>query len=277
MSGRNLSYVVAFVLAWAVAAAKSEAAPFTVFETGHVRPLALSGDGTRLYAVNTPDNRLEIFSVDASGLANLGSVDVGLEPCSVALRDDSEAWVVNHLSDSVSIIDLAANPPRLVRTLLVGDEPRDIVFGGSSGNRAFITTAHRGQNTLVDPQLSTPGVGRADVWVFEATQSRHRSRRFAAHDSDAFRRHAAAAGGQPGRQHGVRGNFPFRQPDYDGFRRCGLRYQQREHQCRSGTGGMCRRRPVDAGRIAATPSRRRRRRPTRSRTHRQVRRSQLAR
>ena len=32
---------------------------FTTFETGHVRPLALSSDGTRLYAVNTPDNRVE--------------------------------------------------------------------------------------------------------------------------------------------------------------------------------------------------------------------------
>ncbi|HXU30687.1 MAG TPA: hypothetical protein VN851_08940, partial [Thermoanaerobaculia bacterium] len=34
--------------------------------------------------------------------------------------------------------------------------------------RAFITTAHRGQNLPFDPQLTTPGVGRADVWVFDA-------------------------------------------------------------------------------------------------------------
>jgi hypothetical protein len=38
------------------------------------------------------------------------------------------------------------NRGRVVRTLLVGDEPRDIVFGGAGKNRAFITTAHRGQN-----------------------------------------------------------------------------------------------------------------------------------
>ena len=41
-------------------------------------------------------------------------------------------------------------------------------FGGTSGNKAFITTAHRGQNSPVDPQLTTEGVGRADVWVFDA-------------------------------------------------------------------------------------------------------------
>src|SRR5262249_25231775 len=28
---------------------------------------------------------------------------------------------------------------------------------------------HRGQNRPGDPQLTTPGVGRADVWVFDAT------------------------------------------------------------------------------------------------------------
>ena len=61
-------------------------------------------------------------------------------------------------------------PPRVVRTLLVGDEPRDIVFAGPGGNRAFITTAHRGQNTpWRDGDYDVPGVGRADVWVFDAT------------------------------------------------------------------------------------------------------------
>ena len=35
---------------------------------------------------------------------------------------------MNHLSDSVSIVDVASSPPRVVRTLLTCDEPRDIVF-----------------------------------------------------------------------------------------------------------------------------------------------------
>ncbi len=168
MSARRGSFA-ALVLASMWLSAAAHAAPFTTFETGLVRPLALSDDGTRLYAVNSPDNRLEIFSVGAGGLTHTGWVDVGVEPCAVALRNDSEAWVVNHLSDSVSIVDLAAVPPRVVRTLLVGDEPRDIVFAGAAGNRAFITTAHRGQNSPVDPQFTVPGVGRADVWVFDAT------------------------------------------------------------------------------------------------------------
>src|SRR6185436_1783867 len=69
-------------------------------------------------------------------------------------------------------------PPRVTRTLLVGDEPRDIVFAGPGRGRAFITTAHRGQQRTDpsiaavtgagDPQFTTAGVGRADVWVFDS-------------------------------------------------------------------------------------------------------------
>ena len=151
----------------------SAQAGFTAFESGQVRPLAMAPGGNRLYAVNTPDNRLEIFDIKSSGLVRVVSVPVGMEPVAVAVRNTNEVWVVNHLSDSISVINVSVSPPRVVRTLLVGDEPRDIVFAGPGGIRAFITTAHRGQNTpYTDPanpgQMTTPGVGRADVWVFDS-------------------------------------------------------------------------------------------------------------
>jgi len=158
---------------------------FVEFESGQVRPLAMSPDGTKLFAVNTPDNRLEVFSITAGGLTQIDSIPVGMEPVAVAARSNTEVWVVNFLSDSVSIVDLSQTPARVVRTLLVGDEPRDIVF---AAGRAFISTAHRGQvrsegglagslftpspgapSGTADPQLTTPGVGRADVWVFDPT------------------------------------------------------------------------------------------------------------
>jgi DNA-binding beta-propeller fold protein YncE len=150
------------------------AASYTLFESGQSRPLAIAPDGNRLFAVNTPDNQLEIFDITSFGLAHVASVPVGLEPIAVAASNNGEVWVVNYLSDSVSIVDVAASPPRVVRTLLVGDEPGDIVFAGPGRNRAFITAAHRGQNSpYTDPlnpgELTTPGIGRADVWVFNAT------------------------------------------------------------------------------------------------------------
>jgi YVTN family beta-propeller protein len=138
----------------------------------------MSPDGTRLFAVNTPNATLEIFNITATGLTFAARVPVGLEPVAVAARSNTEVWVVNHLSDSVSVVTLTGTP-HVTRTLLVGDEPRDVVFAGSQ-NLAFITTAHRGQQRTDpslagvpgagDPQLTTPSVPRADVWVFNPAQ-----------------------------------------------------------------------------------------------------------
>lgn len=143
----------------------------TVFESGPVRPLALSADGQRLYVVNGPAACLEVYAVNGDSLSLLSSVSVGLEPVSIAERTSNELWVVNHLSDSVSVVRLDGTP-RVLRTLQVGDEPRDIVFAGSNRTRAFISAANRGQNRpgFTSASLTTPGSGRADVWIFDATQ-----------------------------------------------------------------------------------------------------------
>jgi len=161
---RVLSWVVAVCIALGTQLAAAR--DFWAFETGPVRPLALSADGRALFAVNTPDNRLEIFDVSDAGLAHRASVSVGLEPCAVAVHSATEVWVVNHLSDSVSVVDVSGEP-RVVRTLLVGDEPRDIVFAGNAVERAFITTAARGQNHPAPADPLTPGIGRASVFAFD--------------------------------------------------------------------------------------------------------------
>lgn len=174
-AGRPARWLAAILLWPAFAWAQSP--DFITFESGHVRPLAMSADGTKLFAVNTPNNSLEVFSITAAGLSLQARIPVGLEPVAVAARSATEVWVVNHLSDSISVVTLSGTP-RVTRTLLVGDEPRDIVFAGSN-NYAFITTAHRGQHRTHpsiasvpgagDPQLTTPSVPRADVWVFNPT------------------------------------------------------------------------------------------------------------
>ena len=147
------------------------ASNFVSFESGHVRPLAKSLDGKQLFVVNTPANSIEIFDITDSGLDHSATVAVGMEPVAIAVKNQSEIWIVNHLSDSISIVDLSGAVPRVARTLLVGDEPRDIVFAGTTKQRAFITTAHRGQNSPYGPatlpnnpsEAATAGIGRADV------------------------------------------------------------------------------------------------------------------
>jgi YVTN family beta-propeller protein len=150
-------------------------APTFTFESGPVRPLALSPDGTRLFAANLSNASLDVFNITDAGVAFTGATYVGVDPVAVAARTNGEVWVVNQISDSVSIVDVTTQPPHVTRTLLVGDEPSDLVF---AGGRAFITTAHRGQQRADpslagvpgagDPKLTTAGTGRADVWVFDA-------------------------------------------------------------------------------------------------------------
>ena len=165
------------VISYQASGVHAESAPpsFLEFESDLVRPLVMSPDGTKLFATNTPNGTLEIYTISPSGLTPLARVPVGLEPVAVAARTNTEVWVVNHLSDSVSVVTLSGTP-HVTATLLVGDEPRDIVFAGSPA-RAFITTAHRGQQRTDpsiasvpgagDPQLTTPSIPRADVWVFD--------------------------------------------------------------------------------------------------------------
>lgn len=163
----SIRYIIPFIAALLMSMASSLAtaaeSSFVAFESGQVRPLAMSPNGRHLFAVNTPDNRLEIYDVTDTGLVHTGSVPVGMEPVAVAARTNNEIWVANHLSDSVSIVLLAGlGPAHVIRTLKVGDEPRDIVFAGAGKKRAFITTAHRDLN-----RAPGSGIGNADVWVFD--------------------------------------------------------------------------------------------------------------
>src|SRR6185503_20005413 len=109
------------------AASVSPAQNFVNFESKQVNPIRLSPDGTRLFAVNTPDARLSVFDVTAPGNPILiAEIPVGLEPISVNPRNNDEVWVVNEVSDSISIVSVSRH--LVVDTIYVQDEPADVVF-----------------------------------------------------------------------------------------------------------------------------------------------------
>lgn len=118
---------------------------FVNWETPHVSPLALSPNRQTLLAVNTPDARVEIFDVAASGLRRVARVPVGLDPVSVRFNGSTEAWVVNHVSDSVSVVDVAQRA--VVRTLHPGDEPTDVAF---ASGRAFVVCSQANHVAVYD-------------------------------------------------------------------------------------------------------------------------------
>jgi len=148
MRDRLPACLFALPLVCTLLAASAAAADFVNFESQHVHPIALSADGSRLFAVNTPDNRLAVFTVSGAGLTLDFEVQVGLEPVSVAVRDANTVWVVNHLSDTISIVSLTTR--NVVATLPTGDEPTDVVFAGTPA-RAFVCVSEEDAIKIYDP------------------------------------------------------------------------------------------------------------------------------
>jgi YVTN family beta-propeller protein len=110
---------------------------YTHFESAHVHPAVMTPSGDRLLVVNTPGSTLVVFDLTGEGITRIAEIPVGLDPVSVAALDDSTAWVVNHLSDDVSVVDLTLKHVRA--TIQVGDEPNDVVFAGAG--RAYVSVS----------------------------------------------------------------------------------------------------------------------------------------
>jgi YVTN family beta-propeller protein len=121
---------------------------FVNFETPPLHPLEMTPDGSKLLLANTADAKLEIFSLASGTPVWSASIPVGLEPVTVRARSSTEAWVVNHISDSISVVDLSSL--NVVGTIATGDEPWDVVFAGSP-QKAFVSVAGLNQIRVYDP------------------------------------------------------------------------------------------------------------------------------
>ncbi len=135
-------------LAVTLVARQASAQNFVNWENAHVHPLEMTPDGTRLLAVNTADDRLEVFSTIGSSLVRVASIPVGLDPVSVRARTNDEVWVVNHVSDSVSIVKLST--ANVVASIKTDDEPADVVFAGTP-QRAFVSCSQANKVQVFDP------------------------------------------------------------------------------------------------------------------------------
>ena len=86
--------------------------------------------------MNTAAHSLNVFTLQGDIPVLEREIPVGLEPDSVRVRTNQEAWVVNHLSDSISIVNLSSGV--VTRVLQTDDEPADVVFAGNP-LRAFVS------------------------------------------------------------------------------------------------------------------------------------------
>lgn len=127
------------------------------FLSPHAGPIA-SSQG-RVLVVNTPADTLDV--VDAATREVVARVPVGVDPVSVAVRPDGrEAWVSNHVSDSVSVVDLdPASDTHLAVVATIQDldrrtratrfdEPVGIAF--ASSEKAYVALSSENRVAVVD-------------------------------------------------------------------------------------------------------------------------------
>lgn len=109
---------------------------FVNFENPHNHPIDLSPDGSTLATCNTAANRIDLWDVTSGTPVFSNAVPVGYDPVSVRWRTNAEVWVVNHISDSISVV----NPSTFLVSATIDtlDEPCDVVFAGST-ERAFVS------------------------------------------------------------------------------------------------------------------------------------------
>jgi YVTN family beta-propeller protein len=143
-SSSSLRFVLAVAAAFAIASGAALAQGYAHFEARQTHPIELTPDGTRLLALNSPDGRVSVFDVSVATNTVptlLLEIPVGIEPVSVRMRTNDEAWVVNEVSDTVSVISLSRGV--VIDTIRVTDEPADVVF---ANGKAFVSCA---RNNLI--------------------------------------------------------------------------------------------------------------------------------
>lgn len=133
------------VLGVATCAVAAADLPFVNWENHPQHGLDLSPDGRLLAVAHTADQRVQLFDLRGGAPALAGHVMVGVDPVSVRFRNDGELWVVNHISDSVSVIDVASR--RVTATLQTSDEPFDVVF---AAGKAFVSCSQANRVEVFD-------------------------------------------------------------------------------------------------------------------------------
>lgn len=140
-----------------------------IFESVPAKPLALSDDGSLLFVVNSQANCLEIYRTADHKLTLASSIEVGVDPVSVAVRSASEVWVVNHISDSVSSrdnCDWAERGLKFLQFILCGAVQRRIDIEGN-----HLVGAHRADDhRAIGIYLQTGGQREAGLFLIRFAQ-----------------------------------------------------------------------------------------------------------
>ena len=127
---------------------------FANFEGAQTNPIRLSADGTRLFAVNTANASLSVFDVTQPGSPRLlVEIPVGAEPVSVNPRTSDEVWVVNQVSNDLSLVSISQGIVTETINTGAGTEPTDVVFAGAG--QAYVSCSRSNTIEVFDTSTHT--------------------------------------------------------------------------------------------------------------------------
>ncbi|NCF56200.1 MAG: beta-propeller fold lactonase family protein [Planctomycetia bacterium] len=123
------------------------------WESPPVHPLEKVPGSSLMLAVNTADDQLEVHDVANGVPEHLYSIPVGIDPVSVRAFSSEKAWVVNRISDSISVVDLVRGT--IDWTIQTSDEPADVIFAGDP-IRAYVSCSGTDEILMFDPSQARP-------------------------------------------------------------------------------------------------------------------------
>ncbi len=130
------------------------------------------GDGAKAYVTLVNDNAVAVLStstntvIDTDPEANgVQHIPVGDRPRGIAISPNGqEAYVANAGDNTVSVININADPKTVVAIIEVGDEPQGIAFA-PDGATAYVTNIKDNTVSVIDTatrtQTTTIAVGRS--------------------------------------------------------------------------------------------------------------------
>ena len=129
---------------------------------GGASDLVLDEGRNRLYLVNTPQNRVEVYSVQQRRL--LDSIATSAQPISAAMSLNGKfLYITSYAGSTLDVIDLDSSVT--ISRISLPAAPEGVAVGGD--DRALITTVGTGSNAnsllIYDPNSTTGGVSSLTV------------------------------------------------------------------------------------------------------------------
>jgi len=109
--------------------------------------IAITPDGNRALVTLTRVNKVAVLAINDDGVSDTGyAMTTGISPYNVQITPDGKLGLVNNQGfrasdgqvDTVSVIDLEANPPRVIDQVAVGDGPEGLAVSPVGGYAASL-------------------------------------------------------------------------------------------------------------------------------------------